>query len=159
MKISFRNAVLIAMQAFVLAAVVCGQEQPITITISAPQAEAKAGAPVLLHVVLANLSRQDITVFKSPGWGSAERYYFVSVTDSEGNVTTHGDYILKKEGRAGSRIMVTLKPGDKLEEDATITDMFEKKPAGAYKIVVKRPSPLDPDAVIQSNEITITVVN
>ena len=159
MKHLFRNLVLIAVQVFVMAAVVRGQTQPITITISTSQTVVKAGAPVLLHIVLANLSQQSITVFKSPGWGSAQQHYFISVSDSVGNETSNGDYILKKEGRAGSRIMVTLKPGDQLEEDATISKMFDLKSSGIYQIFVKRQSPLDPDVFIQSNLISITVTD
>ena len=133
--------------------------QPFNLKISTSQTVVKSGAPVLLHIVLTNLSQQNITVFKSPGWGSAQRHYFISVTDSVGNETSSGDYILKKEGRSGSRIMVTLKPGDQLEEDATISKMFDLKSSGLYQVFVKRQSPLDPDVFIQSNVISMTVTD
>jgi hypothetical protein len=122
----------------------------------------KAGAPIPLHIVLVNLSQQDISVFRSPGHGHAELFYTVTVSDSEGNVlptTSYGDAILNKGARSVSKILTTIKPGEKLEEDATISDLFDMKSAGTYKVVVKRPSPLDLNVLIQSNEISITVTD
>ena len=145
-----------------VAAAVRGQAQRITITISAPQTEVEIGAPVLLHIVLANLSRQDIYVYKAPGAGNAEIYYSISVFDIEGNArptTTYGNAILNGGGRIGSRIGVMLKPGEKLEQDATISNLYDMKSVGVYRVIVKRPNPLDPTITLKSNEISITVTN
>jgi len=160
MKLRFRNVVLIALQALVLAAVAPGQTQQVTITISAPQAEVKAGAPVLLHIVMTNLSRQDIYVPKNAARARAERYYLISVFDSEGNAPTttqYGKAIRYPGAEAMSRLMVILKPGEKLEEDSTISDIFDMKSAGTYKVIVTRPSPLEHNVILKSNEISITV--
>ena len=58
-----------------------------------------------------------------------------------------------------SRLMVILKPGEKLEEDSTISDIFDMKSAGTYKVIVTRPSPLEHNVILKSNEISITVTN
>ena len=162
MKLWSRNAILIAVQCFVVAAVACGQAQKVTITISAPQAEVKVGAPILLHIVMTNLSRQDIYVPKNAARARAERYYFISVFDSEGNApptTQYGKAIRYPGAEAMSRLMVILKPGEKLEEDSTISDIFDMKSAGTYKVIVTRPSPLEDNVILKSNEISITVTN
>jgi hypothetical protein len=162
MKLWSRNAILIAVQCFVVAAVACGQAQKVTITISAPQAEVKVGAPILLHIVMTNLSQQDIYVPKNAARARAERYYFISVFDSEGNApptTQYGKAIRYPGAEAMSRLMVILKPGEKLEEDSTISDIFDMKSAGTYKVIVTRPSPLEDNVILKSNEISITVTN
>lgn len=162
MNLPFRNIVAIAMQAFIMAVFAHGQAQQITITISSPQAEVKAGAPVPLHIVLANLTGKEVRAFRNPGYKNAERFYSISVSDSGGNVrptTSYGDAILNKGAQAGSKIQAMIGPGQKLEEDATVSDIFDMKEVGIYKVVVKRPSPLNPRVIIQSNEIEITVSN
>jgi alpha-glucosidase len=54
---AMQTVVFIAAQVFVLAAIAHGQAQPITITVSAPQTEVKTDTPVLLHILMTNLSR------------------------------------------------------------------------------------------------------
>lgn len=163
MKLWSRNAILIAVQCFVVAAVACGQAQKVTITISAPQAEVKVGAPILLHIVMTNLSQQVIYVPRgATGRVRGERYNFISVSDSQGNApptTQYGKAIRYPGAEAMSRLMVILKPGEKLEEDSTISDIFDMKSAGTYKVIVTRPSPLEDNVILKSNEISITVTN
>lgn len=163
MKLRYRNIVaVVAMHALVMAVLAHGQAQQITITISSPQAEVKTGAPVLLHIVLANLSGKEVRVFRNPGYRNAERFYSISASDSGGNArpaTSYGDAILNKSAHAGSKIQSTIKPGEKLEEDATISDIFDMKEAETYRVVVKRPNPLNPSVSISSNEISIAVTD
>ena len=162
MKLRFRNVVLVAVQALVLAAVARGQAQQVTITISAPQAEVKVGAPILLHFVMTNLSQQVIYVGRDAA-RHGERYNIISVLDSEGNAapTTQYGKAIRYPGAEvmGSRIMVILQPGEKLEEDSTISDVFDMKSVGTYKVSVTRPSPLEDNVILKSNEISITVTN
>jgi hypothetical protein len=162
MKLWNRNVLTIAVLGFNMAAFAFGQAQQITITISTPQIEVSAGTPVHLHIVLTNLSQQDISVFRNPGHRNPERFYSISVSDNEGKAwptTSYGNAILNKGSHAGSKIRTTIKPGEKLEEEATISDIFDMKSAGTYKVVVKRQSPLDPNVLIESNEISITVTD
>jgi hypothetical protein len=162
MKLWFRNVVFIAVLAFVFAAVARGQAQQVTITISAPQAEVKIGAPVILHIVMTNLSQQVIYV---PRYARVygERFNIISVLDSEGNApptTQYGKAIRYPGANSMSgRMMVVLKPGEKLEEDSTISNVFDMKSAGTYKVSVTRPCPLDGNVTLKSNEISITVTD
>lgn len=163
MKLWHRNLAAIAIQAFIVTALACGQQtQQVTIIISSPQTEIKAGNPVLLHIILANLSKHDISVFRAPGYKHAELFYSISACDSDGNAppaTSYGDAILHRGARPISKIMTTIKPGEKLEEDAALSEIFDMKAAGTYRIIVKRPSPLDPAVLLKSNTLTISVGN
>jgi hypothetical protein len=137
-------------------------QQPFNITVSAEKSEVKSGDDVGINIVMTNLSQRDFSVFRSPGHGHAELFYTISVFDNEGKarpITTYGDGILNKGARSVSRILTKIMPGEKLEEDTTISDLFDMKSAGTYKVIVKRRSPIDPNIFIQSNEISITVTD
>ncbi len=157
-----RNVFLTIMQTFLLAIFAHAQARQVTITISTSQTEVKAGVPVNLEIVLANLSQQDIHIFRAPGHEHAELFYSISVCRGDGSaapMTTYDDAINNRGARPISKIMTTIKPGEKLKEYATISDIFDMTVAGKYEIVVKRPDPLDPRVLIRSNRISIDVIN
>jgi hypothetical protein len=54
--------------------------------------------------------------------------------------------------------MVTVAPGEAVDDNVTVSRMFDMTATGTYFIQVSRASPLDPAIILKSNIITITVV-
>jgi len=151
--------------AFGLCAATGDSGQPFTITISAPHTIVRVGEEVRIHVVLTNVSDQESdlqTTF------SVECDYGIRVQGPNGLHTHEPDC-------SGSSSFTRLKPGKKLEDDATLTKTYQidrqgeglvntsKKfdfaSPGEYVVQLSRHVSDDPDkALVTSNEISITVI-
>jgi hypothetical protein len=91
--------------------------------------------------------------------------YIVVLKDSQGRPVPHtelGKTVFGDSDAAtpsiGSSIPVQLEPGDALEENIILTDLFDMTKIGSYSLIVKRLSPeKDDNNYILSNSITIEI--
>ncbi len=137
-------------------------KQPFTITISAYKDTVRIGEETRLHVVLANISDQSLVFRRSVSPITAEHHYTVLVHDKRGKNTQETEYgrHTRLHQLIGSDSAILLKPGEKLEEDAILSDVFDLTSPGEYEIQFLRPVSEDPNEkeIVKSNTITITVI-
>lgn len=138
-----------------------GNVQPLKVTISTTREEVRVGEEVRIHVVLANVSEQVISVLRSPNQEQAEEHYIVRVYDKSGKDATETKYghAAKSYRFGGSEIVKPLAPGETMAEDTILSKQFNLATPGEYQIQLSRPVSEDPkDGIVQSNKLTITVL-
>lgn len=134
---------------------------PFTITISADHGIIRVGDEARVHVVLTNISDQDLVVRRSVDPYSAEQHYTIRVRDKDQKDAPETEYGRRAMQRQliGSDSAKILKPGEKLEEDTVLSRVFGLTSPGEYGVQFLRPVSDNPKAeVVKSNTITITVV-
>lgn len=132
-------------------------KQPFTITITTDTPVIKAGAPLLIKSQLTNTSGQDLNV--SGGidrdTGLKSNHIF-DVRDKAGNSVTKKSH--KQVGPlTGSVVFGTLKQGESSVHVEDVSRAYDLSRPGQYVIQISRPIPSDPQQVVKSNKITVTV--
>ena len=133
-----------------------------SISIEAEKPTFELGQPMQIHIVLKNTTERQFTVFRSTGGGSGELYYSVSVIGPDGKPAAFTEYGAAMEKNRGqlpilSRKMVTVAPDASVDDNVTVSKMFNMAPAGTYVVQVSRASPLNPTVTLKSNKLTINV--
>ncbi len=163
MRMARNITLVVATFAFIpgLSAATGDSNQPFTITINAPQTTIKVGDPVNIHVVMTNVSDQEVNLLTEFDAGCD---YSVQV-QSNNNPKTH------QPDCSGSAAFLHLKPGKQFESntdlskilryDSKVGDMvkvFDFTSPGEYVIQLSRHVADDPDKkIVKSNKLTITV--
>ena len=140
-----------------------GPQQP-TISIESKSPIVKLGHPIQIHIVLKNTTNREFTVFRSTGGASGEQYYSVSVIGPDGKpaaLTEYGAAMEKNRHQIVplSRKMVTVAPSASVDDNVTVSKMFNMTAAGTYVVQVSRPSPFDRSIILKSNTLAIKVDN
>jgi len=170
--IEFRNRSFVFAAAAIMVAVAGSafsqtSQRPLTIAISASQTTVRVGEDVRIHVVLTNVSDQELTVGTLP---NPECDYTIQVRGKEG-VRVH-----QPDCPAVSASSRHLKPGDQIEGDVTLSKVnqngrhgdetasagkaFDFSLPGEYVVQLSRhASDSLKKEVIQSNKLVITVVS
>ncbi len=161
MRLTSKCTLLLPMFAICCAALTQAPQQP-TITIESKNPTFKLGQPIYIHIVLKNATNRQFTVFRSVGGARGEQNYRISVIDTHsrpGARTEYGEACEKHPEVNGSRKMVTLAPGQDVDEYVELTQMFDMSEPGIYIVQVSRASPHDPAVVLKSNTLPISVAN
>lgn len=135
--------------------------QPFSISISASPETVKVGEAARVHVVLTNISDQELVLRRSLNPSAAETHYTVRVFDKNGKDAPETEYGRHAGLRqlVGSDSAALLRPGEKLEEDTVLSNLVAFTSPGKYEVQLSRPVSDDPKAeVVKSNMITITVL-
>ena len=135
-----------------------------TISIQPMKPAFESGQPIQVHIVLENTTDREFTVFRSTGGASGEQYYSVRVIGPDGNSPAPTEYGAAMEKNRDqivplSRKMVPLAPGAFVDDNVTISRMFDMAAAGTYVVQVSRPSPFDRSIILKSNTLAIKVDN
>ncbi len=138
-------------------------QQP-SISIEARKPTFELGQPIQIHIILKNTTDRQFTVFRSTGGASGELYYSVSVIGPDGNSAASTEYGAAMEKNRDqivplSRKMVTVAPGASVDDNVTVSKMFNMTAAGTYVVQVSRPSPFDRSIILKSNTLAIKVDN
>lgn len=118
----------------------------ISVHIACPQEEVKSGSQIKLIVVATNLSHDDVDVYKAAVDGEAEDANAIEVRDESGKLMPRIDvrsfntggkiHTLPKKMRV-NRVGVVLKPGEKLEDFAILSNLFDLSKPGRYTVTVQ----------------------
>ena len=135
-----------------------------SISIEAEKPTFELGQPIQIHIVLKNTTERQFTVFRSTGGGSGELYYSASVIGPDGKpaaLTEYGAAMEKNRHQIVplSRKMVTVAPSASVDDNLTVSKMFNMTAAGTYVVQVSRPSPFDRSILLKSNTLAIKVDN
>ena len=138
-------------------------QQP-TIAIESKNITVASGQPIQIHIVLNNTTDRSFTVFRSGGGASGEQYYSVSVIGPDGDpaaLTEYGAAMEKNRHQIVPlyRKMVTVAPSASVDDNVTVSKMFNMTAAGTYVVQVSRPSPFDRSIILKSNTLAIKVDN
>jgi hypothetical protein len=130
---------------------------PLSVRLSVPAETVKIGSNIVINVETTNESRKDITIDRSGGCDGCE----VSVVRSDGQEPTN---LLAGGTSVSSAVLDTLGPGEKINEQVIVNQLFDIKSPGTYVIRVTRFYVLNPDSTIDiqptvtmSNLIRVTV--
>ena len=134
-----------------------------TIAIESRNATVESGQAVQVHIALENTTSQEFTIFRSTGGGSGELYCSISVIGPDGHPAASTEYgaALEKNRHAInplSRKMVHVAPGETVDDNVTVSKMFNMAAPGTYLVQVSRSSPFDPAVILKSNTLEIDVV-
>ncbi len=135
------------------------RKDPFTITISAP-ANVNVGEEVRVRIIFTNVSDKPYFYTVSAKPSEAEYEYIIKAWSADGKEAPETDYGRRIRlgefilpGRAGGAV----DPGEKVEEDSTISKLFDLSTPGKYEIEVDRPVYDDPKWIVKSHRISITV--
>ena len=128
--------------------------EPVALTITAENPTIVGGADVTIKVSLTNTSGQDVPegVMYKDGIGLDSTFRF-EVRDEHGNLVPKRTYPYE-ELRTGKVIFRTIRTGETLTQNQTVSAQYDMRKPGKYTIQVWRRN-LDYD--IKSDIITITV--
>ena len=161
MRLASKFILLVPMFGACCSVLPLASQQP-TISIDSKSPTVKLGHPIQLHIVLKNTTDREFTVFRSTGGGSGEEYYSVSVVGPDGNSAAPTEYGAAMETNRGqlpilSRKMVTVALDASVDDNVTVSKMFNMTAEGTYVVHVSRPSPFDPAVILKSNTLAIKV--
>src|SRR5579884_214478 len=147
---------------FALAFIQIDAALPFSLTLAPPTSVHKLGTEVHIEITLRNTSDHGLSIWKSPGEPPlAESEYKTDAWDSSGRpvpFTEYGQRLNNPDAlKKGSRVSVTLGPGESLREEIVITRIFDIRTAGKYTIQVARNVPPSLGrGTVRSNKIVIT---
>jgi hypothetical protein len=122
----------------------CIAQQPAaTLEIQMPESRFTAGNPIMLDVIVKNLSTENLDVWKADPIvdGEAEAYTFVEVRDAEGKVLPRidGTTITLRDGRRYMRPKswltrkgATIKRHEELHDFLVLSNLFDLSKPGTY---------------------------
>jgi hypothetical protein len=121
---------VVAVVAANLSAVIAASDgaRQYTVTISTPQETIKVGDEVPIHVVLTNVSDHDIGIDRPPSSWKADCDYRIEIQGANGNVKYEDRDITACTTAlplGTDQNFLYLKPGEKLEGDTTLTQLFK----------------------------------
>jgi hypothetical protein len=137
--------------------------QPFIVTIQTAQSVVKVGSQIRVEVILTNTSGRDLGFTKSVGDETAESNYLINVSDGHGKPvaeTAHHRRVRAENSLpvTHSNQIVTLKPGERLKEQAILNNLYDIGRPGRYVIMAQRDVPQEQGkGVVKSNAVTITV--
>jgi len=124
-----------------------------SISIDTREPSVKAGSPIRVHIVLANISGKNVGLSVVPGVFP----YEIDVRDSDGVLVPETDYGRKMRGRQNGYTLaehtLLLKPGERQEVDCTVSEWNDLSKPGIYVIQVQR----EDHPSIKSNKLTVTI--
>lgn len=134
--------------------------QLVSVTLSTANASVRSGDRIPIRIVIKNTSDHDISLLRSPSPSLAEMHYRFTVERHDGQKVRETSYKRSiDKGVAGSEVLVTLKPGQTLEERADLAKLFDLTSPGEYQIQASRTLPSsEGDGSVGSNKLSLTVV-
>lgn len=133
--------------------------QPLSLSITAPEQVVQIGSELKVKTTLTNLTDHVITL--------RDRIracdYLTQVRDERGNLAPETEYQRQLKCNArfteGRNMAVILKPGESRDDEIIVNQLYELNSPGNYSVQVSRtvPRELGPEA-IKSNIITITLI-
>jgi hypothetical protein len=144
---------------------------PFSIAIRAPQNVVKTGSEVNVKIALTNTSKEDLYFLVTGVFDYVVDVHYFATTSSPANMapanmapenmaplTDRGRKIKQTHGTfAGSAIRTRLKPGVTVEDDCAVTDFYDMTRPGRYVIQLQHDIPTNPNQIVKSNVITVTV--
>jgi hypothetical protein len=140
-----------------------GDKAPFTITISAPPAPIKVGAPILIHIVLKSTSEKQIIVPEMRHDGTQGEFnYRISVKSTDGPGPEDSEHERKRKNGTEvfgyvSIILRYLNQGDEIAEDADLNNVAKITEPGDYVVQVERNDETYAPLHIKSNTLVIHV--
>lgn len=135
-------------------------QPPFSLTLSTPTPKVESGSAVYIKIVMKNLSDHDIncTPNETNGLDTAFEY---AVKDGNGRPVESWE---KKHPEVGQvfnpRLPRSLKPSESTNSEGVVSAHYDMTQPGEYTIQVSRRVSNDPkDGVVNSNKITVTVVD
>jgi hypothetical protein len=129
-------------------------QRPFTITVSTAKPEVKSGDAVYVDVVMTNTSDHDIDCTRN--WSNAlDRNYLYEVIDEFGQPLPQ---IVRNHPAPFRLSPCVIKPGETAKSGGLISILYDFSRPGKYTIQVSRGVSPDPDNLVKSNVITITVL-
>jgi hypothetical protein len=152
--------ILIGLLMLGVTSIACSQtsQQPFTITVSTNTLVVKSGDNVSIEVVMSNISDHavDCTI---DARNVLDRNYRYDVLDEGGQPVPKIKRRYPDIGESGSIRPCIIKPGEtSLPSGGLISILYDFRRPGKYTIQVSRGVPPDPDNLVKSNIVTITVV-
>ncbi|MGO9096739.1 MAG: hypothetical protein ACLQGV_16155 [Bryobacteraceae bacterium] len=139
-------------------------QPPFAITINAPQTALKTNSEVRVGISLRDISNHEIYFSQPPGVGLRLSDGDIEVRDDKGNLmpsiksqqTIQTKDLLGPTFSYGSYVCVSLKPGETLQGEIVVSELFDLHRSGKYTIQVKRTDAATKTAV-KSNIIALTL--
>jgi hypothetical protein len=139
----------------------------ISLTLSSAQNSVKAGSPILVKVVMTNISGHGIGITEE----THGRDYHIEVRDEKGKLPPdtklgsvwNGNHpvvhpeLLSPSDLSGNLISGTMPAGEKQNTGLDVSRFYDMSQPGKYSIQVQRADPENPSIVVKSNTITVTV--
>jgi hypothetical protein len=141
-------------------------QAPFSIAISPLQQSIAAGTEVKVEIALKNISNREIYLSKSNGRSQAEFVFVVEAHNDAGEPAPETEYqrrVMRRETTKRnvlfwSEIILNLKPGEILQDEAIVSNLYDLSRPGRYLIQVSRRVSDNPkDGVVKSNIIAVTV--
>jgi uncharacterized protein (DUF58 family) len=138
-----------------------------SITISADQSTVKVGAPITIRILFKNTSNEEIALAKIPGDRKGEKHNLVDVRDADGKMPPETEYKQALEGKRdnvkghvvlpmASNFTQFLKPGDVMQDNLDVTDLYDLSKPGRYTIQIERNDDIS-KTLVKSNVVTVTI--
>jgi len=125
----------------------------LSISIDTKEPSVKAGSPIRVHIVLANVSSQNVGLSLVPGVFP----YEVDVRYSNGLLVPETDHGRKmraqQNGYTSAEYTLVLKPDERQEVDCTVGEWNDLSKPGIYVIQMQR----EDHPGTKSNKMTVTV--
>ncbi len=145
-------------------------DQPFSIAISTATPVIKVGSELRVAIKLTNTTDHTITSERTVSSQTAEFSYSIEVFDSSGKSPPETAYFLCYHfiggdathvcARIASFIQFPLKPGESLDDEALITNLYDLHIPGKYLIQVSRSDFDNPNSkAIKSNILAVTVTD
>ncbi len=134
-------------------------ERPFALFIRTQEPTTKAGSEVNIWVTLENTSPHEIGILKS----APELNYSVEMRDLSGKAVPDTEYGRKLKaaetvGISTSSVIIPLKPNEIIEDQITVSKLYEMAQPGKYMVRVLRVIPPDlGTGAVSSNTITVVV--
>jgi hypothetical protein len=140
-------------------------EPTFAITISTRASTVKQDNPIVITIVITNITKYDIQLAASKSSDEAEFDSVIDVWDSSGAPpakTKFGKFIAGESDDhisvpALSNVGYVLHPGEQLIETAQVDKIYQMTTPGTYSIRVERGWSLRPQLFVRSNTVTVTV--
>lgn len=134
-------------------------QEPFSLSLTVLTPDVESGAPVLIKVLITNMSKHDVDCSKGYSNG-LDRTYTYEVKDPGGKPL---EMLTKKHPEIGATFSpgpeCLLKPGETSSSEGSIGNFYDMTGPGEYSIRVSRRISDDPkDGVIYSNKATVTIV-
>jgi hypothetical protein len=133
----------------------------ISITITAKQATFKVGDPIVLNILVNNISEykyceKNIVETNHAEWND----YYVEVKDAEGNVVPRISKPLlplrQRPELSGSRGVLCIVPGDAIKEKVVVDQIVNMSGPGTYYVQISHRD-IGTDTLIRSNILQVNV--
>ena len=166
MKRYFRSCACAISLTFLAGPPASPHNQLFTLTIAKPKEPLKAGTELHLSITVKNTSSRAISFTTALGVVPEDGYlYQIDVRDAQGRPAPPSAYIRNRNSLMpvfrGSQVARTLKPGESLVDQVSVTTFCDLSQPGKYTISVARSIPPRQDlgeGKISSNAVTVTVV-